>query len=140
MPPPVRRAPRRVRAPSSWSSPASGCDRDGVDDLRVARAAAQVAGDRRPDRGLIRSPAGVEMGTGCHQHAGRADPALGPASLEERLLQRIEDRALRGSRSEAFDRRDPRPVNLADRHETRVDWGTVDEHGARATLTLAAAL
>ena len=67
-----------------------GDERDGIDDLRVARAAAQVAGDRLADGVLVRAASGIEIGARRHQHPRRADAALGAAGLEERLLQRVE--------------------------------------------------
>src|SRR5688500_2320410 len=72
-----------------------GCDGgDRIDDLRVARAAAEIACDRLADRLLVQSTACVEVGACRHEHAGRADPALRRAVLEEGLLEAVERTAL----------------------------------------------
>ncbi len=108
----VRAAPVAVAAAA-----ASG---DRLDDLRVAGAAAEVAGDRLADR-LVGRRRRRRRGTprAAMSMPGRADAALGAAGLEERLLERAEDRAAsrpgRGARPSTVAHRPP--VDLADGHE-----------------------
>ena len=112
---------------------------DRLDDLRVARAAAEVAGDRLADRVVVGSAAGVEVRPGGH----RASRACRSRTARRRLEERLPG-ARRGPR---LGRRRPGPrpsgrraVDLADRDEARIDDLAVDEHRARAALALAAAL
>src|SRR5688500_720381 len=99
--------------PSRYGHDASvgllGCQLDRLDDLRVARAAAQVAGDRLPDRLLVAVAARLEVGLRGHEHARGADAALGAAGLQERLLER----AQRPRGAEALDRAHVRALHLA---------------------------
>ena len=60
--------------------------------------------------------------------------------FEERPLQSGQRRPTWGPRGEALDRLHGVTVDLADRHETRVDDHPVDEDRAGAALALAAAL
>src|SRR4051812_41281125 len=140
------------------SGPWPGDVRDRVDDLRVARAAAEVAGDRLADRVLVGGAAGVDVDAGGHQHPRRADPPLRGACVEERLLELVERRGLgrlwlprgRGARRwdarigaarrKALDRSDEPSVDLADRHETGIDDLAVKHDRARAALPFPAAL
>ena len=144
----IGQATERARPGGSASagpSPARGRrpaarQRDRLDDLGVAGAAAQVA--RRSPRGSRSSvgAAGREERLAGHEHPRRADPALRAAGLEERLLERSE--ACRASaRPRAALRPSGRPpVDLADGHQAAVHDRAVDEHRARAALALAAAL
>ena len=109
---------------------------DGVDDLGVAGAAAEVAGDRLADVLVDRRAALVEIGAGRHEHARRADAALGAAVLQECLLERVQATG----RREALDRQDRLALDLRQRHQAAVDDLTVDQHRAGAALALAAAL
>src|ERR1700733_16229864 len=59
----------------------------GFDDVLVAGAAAQVAGQRPPHVFLRRARGAVEQGLGGQHHARRAEPALQPVLLPEPLLQ-----------------------------------------------------
>src|SRR3990172_6237628 len=61
---------------------------DREDDVVVARAAADVAFDRVADLRLARiCIVGDEVGSG-HDHPRRAEPALQPVLLPERVLER----------------------------------------------------
>src|SRR5215208_8143583 len=60
------------------------------DDVLVARAAADAAGDRGADLLLRRVRVLVEQTAGGHQHAGRAEPALERMLLVEAFLHRIQ--------------------------------------------------
>ena len=90
-------------------------------------------------------PRGQERLAG-HQHARRADPALGASGLEEGHLEQVEvveHGRLLGARPatpEAFDCPDGMAVDLADRHQARVDDLAVEEDGAGAALAFATAL
>src|SRR4051794_26450529 len=113
--------------------------RDRLDDLRVARAATQIARDRLADRVDVRPSAAVEVRLTGDQHARRADAALRATRQQERPLQRRELTGPR-PRRQPLDGEDLAALDLRDRHETRVDHEPVDENRAGAALTLAAAL
>ena len=74
--------------------PPSANSSDGLDDLDVSRAAAEVSRDCLTylcDCGVgLR----IEQGLGREKHAGRAEAALSRAVLMEASLKRIERRAL----------------------------------------------
>src|SRR4051794_16363872 len=69
---------------------------DGVDDLGVAGAAAEVARDRLADRVLVGRATGVDIDAGGHEHARGADTALRGAGLEEGALEVVERARLGG--------------------------------------------
>ena len=60
------------------------------DDVLVARAAADRAGDRHPDLVLGRVGVVVQQRPRGHQHPGRAEPALERVALVEALLDRVQ--------------------------------------------------
>ena len=87
-----------TRSPDGLTmQPSIGDEGDGLDDLRVTSAPAEIAGDRFADRVLVRPSAGIEVCARRHEHAGRADAALGAAGHEERMLQGVEVRGRRGA-------------------------------------------
>lgn len=59
----------------------------GLDDLEIAGAAAEHAAERILRLGLVGLRVALEQIIARHQHAGRADAALGRAMRVERLLQ-----------------------------------------------------
>src|SRR3954451_20776247 len=63
---------------------------DRRDDVLVARAAADAAGDRDADLLLGRVGVLVQQPARGHQHARRAEPALERVLLVEPLLDRVE--------------------------------------------------
>src|SRR5690242_19788623 len=63
--------------------------RDGVEDLRVAGAAAQVAGQRRAELLATRGRVAIQVPLRGQQHPRRAEPALRARVLEEAPLQRV---------------------------------------------------
>ena len=63
---------------------------DGIDDRFVARAAADVAGDRVDDGVAIRIGIAVEQRLGGDDHAAGAEAALGGEAVGEGPLQRME--------------------------------------------------
>ena len=108
---------------------------DGLDDLLVAGAAAQVAADARLD--LVPAGVGVlvQQRLGRHDHAGGAVAALGGGLLDEGLLDGVELVVV----AQALDGVHPAALGL----ERRVDAGghrlAVHQDGAGAALALAAA-
>src|ERR671937_328139 len=82
-----------VVASSTWVVMTSPHRRrvDGLDDVLVAGAAAEVALEPAPDL-PIRQPVAVraEQLDAGHDHARRAKPALERVTLPERLLQRMQ--------------------------------------------------
>src|SRR5579884_564549 len=58
-----------------------------LDDVHVAGAATEVAGDAEPDLRLGRVGVLVQQRLGGHDHPGRAEAALQPVLLPEALLQ-----------------------------------------------------
>ena len=63
---------------------------NGVDDVLVAGAAAEIAGDAFADLALGRRRVVVQQVDGRHDHAGRAEAALQAVLLPEALLQRVQ--------------------------------------------------
>ena len=110
--------------------------RDRLDDLRVAGAAAQHAADPIANGGVVGCGVGREQRVGRHEHPGRADAALRRAVGEE---GRLEIACGSVGPREAFDRRDPSPGNLPERHQARVDLPAVHSNGARAAVPRLAA-
>src|SRR6266545_3199682 len=70
------------------------------------------------------------------QHAGRTDPALRRAVLDERLLQCRQPSAI----SQSLDRGDLAALNLAYGYQATVHDLAVDQHGAGTAFAFAAAL
>src|SRR3989440_2617338 len=102
----------------------------GFDDVLVAGAAAQVAGQRPAD--VLLGGVGVllEQRLGRHHHARRAEPALQPVLLPEAFLQRVQ---LAGG-GQALDGADLVPVGLDSQHRAGLDRAPVDQHGAGAAV------
>src|SRR6478672_6121673 len=67
-----------------------GCPADRRDDVLVARAATDAAGDRRADLLLRRIGVLVQQAARGHQHAGGAEPALQRVLLVEPFLHGIQ--------------------------------------------------
>src|SRR5919204_6050857 len=86
---------------------------DGLDDVLVAGASAEVPLEPAPDLG-IGEPVAVraEKLDAGHDHPGRAEAALERVTLPERLLQRMQLPVTR----ETFDRRDLAAVGLGGKH------------------------
>ena len=74
----------------SLGDSSTGDERDGVDDLRIAGAAAEVPGDRFADGVLVGATTCIEVRACCHEHPRRADAALGATRDKERALQLVE--------------------------------------------------
>src|ERR1700692_4852764 len=83
-----------------------------LDDVDVAGAAAEVAGDRFADLQLARIRVLLEERAARHQHSRRAIAALQAVLLPEAFLHRVELAVL----LEPFDRRDLVAVGLHREH------------------------
>ena len=135
---------RATRAPTACPARDAGdvddrARRDGehrLDDLAVAGAAAQHAGERVADLGLGRLRVRAQQRLGAHQHARRADAALRRAVGDEGALQRRQRAVGAG---EAFDRRHRAAVALADADDARAHLLAVEQHGAGAAVAGVAA-
>jgi hypothetical protein len=114
--------------------PPLGGVEDRAHDRRVARAATDVAADRLVD--LVDGRVGVagEQGLGRHDHAGRAEAALGGEPVEEGLL----DVAELGPVGEPLDGRDVGAVDGGRGHEAGDHRRAVDQDRARAAGALRA--
>jgi hypothetical protein len=79
----------------------------GIDDLGVAGAATEVAGEADSDlvEGRLRSKR--DRG---HDHPGRADAALRPSEFHERPLQRM-------TAAEPLDSREAHTVRVSERYQ-----------------------
>src|SRR5262249_4546163 len=105
------------------------------DDLVVAGAPAQVAGQPVSDLGLARVGLALEERLGGHDEPRRADAALERGVLEEHLLDRVE----RLAPGRALDGVDPPPGDLTAPHEARADEPPVEHHAARPAIPRRAA-
>src|SRR5215472_2255547 len=101
-----------------------------LDDVLVAGAAAQVAGQRPAHVFLGGVGVLVEQRLGGHHHARGAEPALQAVLLLEALLQWVQ---LAGG-GQALDGADLVPVGLDGQHGARLHRAPVDQHGARAAV------
>src|SRR3990170_2195657 len=143
-PRPVRNRSSSVRGTDSpincaMPSPPSGPRRrrgDGLHDVHVACAAAQVSGDRHANlllRGLRVHPKQFAC---CEDDAGCAKPALKAMVFPERLLQGVQPSMGR----KPFDCRDLGAVRLDRKHRARLDGVAVKEHRAGPAMGRVAAL
>ena len=106
-----------------------------LDDLRVACATAEIAGECVTNFILGRILILVEQRLGHHQHSRRAVAALGAAVLNERLLNRVQ----LGADLQSLDGDDIGAVELAGKHQTGVDRLAVQKNRASAAVAGAAA-
>ena len=130
------RARRRVPATKRARRGAhrSAASVNGVEDLLVPGAAAEVSGERLADLVVRRvGTAAQEIGRGDDE-ARRAEAALHRARVGERLLHRVQGAIA----AEALDRDDVVPVGLRGEDEARAHELAVEEDGARAALALLA--
>src|SRR6266850_2461045 len=67
-----------------------GCGLDGFDDVRIARAAAEVAADCLSDVRLAGLLVARQQRAAGHHHPRRAVPALQPVLVPERFLDGVE--------------------------------------------------
>src|SRR5512135_1245953 len=101
-----------------------------LDDVHVARAAAQVAGDGVADLVLGRLLVAPQQGVAGEHHAGRAETALQAVLLHEPLLDRIELRVL----FQPFDGHHLAAVGLHRQHRAALHRLAVEQHGAGAAV------
>ena len=135
---------RAARAPTALArarrrrvdDAAAGDGEHRLDDLAVAGAAAEHAGERVAHLGLARLRVRAQQRLGAHQHARRADAALRRAVGDEGALQRRQRAVGAG---EALDRRHRAAVALADGDDARADLLAVEQHGAGAAVAGVAA-
>src|SRR5919106_1128622 len=114
---------------TSWSPPPRR-RRDRLDDVHIARAAADVPLDRTADLVLRRLRIVVEQVLRAHQHPGRAVAALERVVIREGLLERMELAA----RRERLDGLDGRPVGLDGGQHAGLDRRAVEDDGARTAV------
>ena len=106
----------------------------GVEDLRVAGAATEVARQRLADLVVARVGAARKQVDRRDDEPRRAEAALDGACVDERLLDRMQAPPSR----QPFDRRHLVPVGLHGEHEAGAHERAVEQHRARAALTLLA--
>ncbi len=131
------RRPARPRARARPAPIARRRRQHGLDDLLVAGAAAQVAGEPLLDLGARRLRDVGEQRVRRHELARDAEPALGRAVVEERLAGAGLSRPSTASPSTVVI---ARAVRLDAEHQARVDAPAVDQDRARAALPDEAAL
>src|SRR6476469_2161811 len=100
----------------------------GIDDVVVARAAAEVALEPVADFLLTGVRVLLEQVRGAHDHAGSAVAALKPVLLVERPLHGVQLAVPR----KPLDRRDLGAIGLHREHGARLDGLAVDVHRAGA--------
>src|SRR3954469_8156888 len=108
---------------------------DGLDDVHVARAAAQIAADPLADLVLARLRVLVEQPGRLHDHPGRTEAALEAVLIPEGLLERVEVGAVRHT----FDGLDLMPVRLDGEHRAGLGTDAVEMDRARAAVARVAA-
>src|SRR4051812_34383149 len=108
---------------------------DRRDDVLVARATADLTGDRDTDLLVGRVRIGVEQRAGGEHHARRAEAALQAVLLHEALLHRIEHAAL----LHALDGAHLVPVGHRGEHGARLHRLAVEEDDAGAAVGRVAA-
>jgi len=113
----------------SGGSPAR--EHNGLNDLLIARAPAQVPGDGFSDFSLTCPWIAIQEALGREDHAGSAIPALDRSFFHKGCLEGMEP--LRGL--DPFDGRHLFPIRLNSEHEAGVDRLSVQEHGAGAAIS-----
>ena len=106
----------------------------GVDNRSVSGAPAVVRAERPDDDIAGRPGIGVQQRLGRHQQAGRAEPALHGARLDERALHGVE----RLWRAEALDREDVRTRHLTNSDLARALDAAVHQDRARSASPVVA--
>jgi hypothetical protein len=120
----------------SLASHFGGGIEDGTDDLVVAGAPAEVAGEPVTRLGLARIRIAVEQRLGGDQQARRTEAALQRRMLQEFSLQRMQVLPAR----HALDGLDRAALRLHRKHQARADQAAVDGHAAGAAVARAASL
>src|SRR5689334_11622985 len=108
---------------------------DRTDDVLVAGAPGDLAGDGLPDLRLVRVRVAVEQPAGGHHHARRAEPALEAVALDKPLLHRVE----LAVPLQALNRTDGTAVRHGGEYRARLDRPGVQPHHAAAAVRRVAA-
>src|SRR6185436_7777285 len=103
---------------------------DGLHDIVIAGAAAEIAFELVADVGLGGLGIALDELRRRHDHARRAEAALEPVLLPESLLDRVELTVLRHS----LDGRDLGPIGLDGEEGARLHRLAVQVNGARPAL------
>src|SRR5579884_360717 len=103
---------------------------DGLDDVDVAGAAAQVALDAALDLVFGGIGVGLQQVDGLHDHARRAEAALQAVLLPEALLHRVQP----ARRRQALDGQDVRALGLNGEDGARLHRPAIHVDGAGAAL------
>src|SRR5215831_12843589 len=112
--------------PSSLGSQLGGGIEDGTDDLVVAGAPAEVAGEPVARLGLRRVRIAVQQRLGSDQQARRAEAALQRCMFQKFSLQRMQIVPVR----HALNSLDRAPFGLHRKHQARADQATIDGYAA----------
>src|SRR5436190_3152331 len=108
----------------------------GLDDLAVAGAAAEVAGEASPDRHPVAGESEADGLDRAEHDAGRTEAALHRATFNQFLLQRVEGRVV----AERAHGLDVCALRLDGKHAAGVDRDRVEEDGTSAADAFAAAV
>ncbi len=108
---------------------------DRVENLLIARAAADVAAEPLLDLFPVGERVGAQRRSRRHHHARNAIAALAGAGLVEGALQHVQFASL----GQRLDGLDLGPLRLGDRQQARLHQHAVDEHRAGAAFARAAA-
>src|SRR5260370_25984990 len=108
----------------------SGGVLDGLDDVVVPRAPAEVAGDGPADVGFGGVRIRLQKRAARHHHAGGAVAALQTVLLVKALLDRVELSVF----LEALDGRDVAAVGLDREHRAGLDRHSVEQHRTGAAV------
>src|SRR6266571_6600045 len=123
---------RRTAVPTHFSAGMPGCSLNGADDVDVARAHAQVPGQRFANFGVSRRGVLRQQLMTRDDHARRTEAALECERLTECGLQRAES----AWRRQPFDSGYRRTIDLGGEEQTTARRPSVDEHCARAAHTV----
>src|SRR2546426_6117760 len=99
---------------------------DRLDDVDVTGAATEVPADPLPDLLVARVGVLAEEPSGLHDHARRAEPALQAVLIPERLLERVEVRAV----GHPLDGADLGAARRHGEHRAGLGAAAVDQHRA----------
>src|SRR4051812_567491 len=108
---------------------------DGVHDVLIAGAAAEIARDALANLVLARLRVIGKEIRGAHDHPRRTEAALQAVLLPESCLQRMQLAAS----CQALDRDHSGAVSLNGEHRARFNGAVFDQHGTRAALARVAA-
>ena len=103
---------------------------DGIENLLIARAAADIAAKALLDFLAVGERIGAQCGCGRHHHAGNAVAALACPGLVKGLLQNAQFARLR----KGFHGFDGCALRLGKRHQARLHQDAIHEHRAGAAF------